>query len=273
MSLLSKLLEVLKPVDEDIVKKIVQAVDRASGKVDLAALGADLALLGAKRELPRAKLSSRKRSPTKRKLHAETVRSHAEKLLSALSPTHAFDTRLEFWNMFYRREGDEGPKAIDEYLLFLKFLIHDADQIISEANTEIKKGKKTSKPLKSSPPSSLHSLFSQDTPLETVSWTIAWELAPIFEKHFCKKATASTPSQASKDRTPRGLFVQFVQAIQQNLDVFPGQDAVSPQTIASALSRTKSQRREWAKSKRDEESGINAIPINEWRARLLQGDS
>ena len=44
MSLLSKLLKALEPVDEDIVKKIVQTVDLAPDKLDLAALGADLAV-------------------------------------------------------------------------------------------------------------------------------------------------------------------------------------------------------------------------------------
>jgi len=42
MSLSSKLLKALEPVDEDIVKKIVQTVDLAPDKLDLAALGADL---------------------------------------------------------------------------------------------------------------------------------------------------------------------------------------------------------------------------------------
>jgi hypothetical protein len=188
-------------------------------------------------------------------------------------------------SLFCSHQHDKGPKAIGEFLLSLRFLIRDADQIISEANAEIRQGRKAKKPLESSPPplDSLGSLFSGDNPPETVSWTIAWELAPIFEERFCENATASTPSEASKDRTPGGPFVRFVQAVQQNLDVFPGQDAVSPHTIASALARTKSQRLAWAKSRRDEEK--LALTPEETRklaltpswarggARLLQGDS
>jgi hypothetical protein len=272
MSRLLKLLEALKSVDEDVVKRIVQAVGIATDKVNIAALGADLARLRVRGEQSRDTPS--KISPTKRKRHAESVRSHAEKLLAALT-AHEFDTCVEFWSVFCSRQHDEGSKAIGKLPLSLRFLIHDADQIISEANAEIRQGRKAKKPLESSPPllDSLGSLFSRDNPPETVSWTIAWELAPIFKKHFREEATASTPSEASKDRTPKGPFVRFVQAVQQNLDAFPGQDAVSPHTIASALARTKSQRLAWAKSRRDEEARVDAILGQGWRARLLQGDS
>ena len=255
MSGLLKLLEALKPVDEDVVKRIVQAVGIAADKMDLASLGKDLAVLRARGLYACEMSSSRKVAPTQRKRHAESVRSHADKLLSALSPAHEFDTRVWFLSLFCRRQHDKGPKAIGELLLSLRFLIHDADQIISEANAEIRQGGKAKKPLESPPPlDSLGSLFSRYNPPDTVSWTIAWELAPIFKNHFCKNATASTPSEASKDRTPRGPFVQFVQAVQQNLFVFPGQDAVSPHTIASALARTKSQRLAWTKSRRTRSS-------------------
>jgi hypothetical protein len=174
---LSKLLEILKPVDEDIVKRIVQAIGIAADKVNITALGADLARLRVRGEQSRDTPS--KISPTKRKRHAESVRSHADKLLSALSPAHEFDTRVGFLSLFFSRQHDEGPKAIGELLLSLGSLIHDADQIISEANAEIRQGRKAKKPLESSPPplDSLGSLFSRDNPPETVSWTIAWELA------------------------------------------------------------------------------------------------
>jgi hypothetical protein len=184
MSRLLKLLEAVKPVDEDVVKRIVQAVRIATDKGNIAALGADLARLRVRGEQSRD--TPPKISPTKRKRHAESVRSHADKLLSALTPAHEFDTRVKFWSLFCSRQPDEGPKAIGELLLSLRFLIHDADQIISEANAEIRQGRKAKKPLESSPPplDSLGSLFSRYNPPETVSWTIAWELAPIFEKNF-----------------------------------------------------------------------------------------
>ncbi|MGC2224975.1 MAG: hypothetical protein WA624_22740, partial [Methylocella sp.] len=239
----------------------------AADKTDLASLGKDLAVLRARGLYACEMSSSRKVAPTQRKRHAESVRSHADKLLSALSPAHEFDTRVGFLSLFCSHQHDKGPKAIGELLLSLRFLIRDADQIISEANAEIPQGRKAKKPLESSPPplDSLGSLFSRYNPPETVSWTIAWELAPFYKNHFCKNATASTPSEASKDRTPRGPFVRFVQAVQQNLDVFPGQDAVSPHTIASALARTKSQRLAWTKSRRDEEARIDAILGKGWR--------
>ncbi|WGJ15425.1 hypothetical protein QEV83_03850 [Methylocapsa sp. D3K7] len=227
------------------MKRIVEAVGLTAVNVDLAALGADLDRLRVSAEQIRHTSSSRKVFPTKRKRHAETVKSHAKKLLSALSSSHEIDTLLEFLSPFYRRHQDGSPKAYGELMLSLSSLIQDADQIISEANAEIQQGKEAGKLPESSPPPfySLRSLFWHN-PHASVSWIIAWELAPIFKKHFGKEATASTPSEGAEDRTPRGAFVQFVQAVQNYLKLFPGINAVSPHTIATALGRTKSQRDE-----------------------------
>jgi hypothetical protein len=244
MSLLSKLLKALEPVDEDILKKIVQAVDLAPDKLDLTALGADLAVPRASAVWPREMSTSRKIPPSEQRKHAKTIRTHAEKLFSALSSTDEVDARFEFWRLISSRQQDEGLKALSEFLLFLRLLIRDADQIISAADAEIQTIKVRKKRLVSTPPSlALGSFHSPPS----ASWIIAWELAPIFEKHFRKKATTSTPSEAHDDRTPRGPFVQFVQAVQQQLNLFPSEEnLVSPQTIATALARTKSQRAERA---------------------------
>jgi len=244
MSLLSKMLKALEPVDEDIVKKIVNAVDLAPDKLDLAALGADLAVPRSSAVRSREMSTSRKIPPSERREHAKTIRTHAEKLFSALSSTDEVDARFEFWRLILIRQQYEGFKALSEFLLFLRLIIRDADQIISAADAEIQSIKVRKKLHVSTPPSlALGSFHSPPS----VSWVIAWELAPIFEKHFQRNATTSTPSEAYDDRTPRGPFVQFVQAVQQQLNLFPGtENPVSPQTIATALARTKSQREEQA---------------------------
>jgi len=195
--------------------------------------------------------------------HAKTIRGHAEKLFSALSSTHEVDARFEFWKLILSRQQDEGLKALTEFLLFLRLLIRDADQIISGADAEIQEKKNAEKLLESSPgiARSLHLFYPLYNPPETVSWIIAWELAPIYEKHFRRRATTSTPSQAAGKRTPRGPFVQFMQADQQHLNLFPGEEnPVSPETIATALARTKSQREEQALK----DDGVR---------KLLQGES
>jgi len=86
MSLLSKILGAMEDegVDEDAVKRIVQAVGVTPDKVDLAGLRVDLAGLMARREFSLNSSSSRSLPPTERKRHAKSVRGHAKNLLSDL---------------------------------------------------------------------------------------------------------------------------------------------------------------------------------------------
>jgi hypothetical protein len=112
MSLLSKLLKALEPIDEDIVKKIVQAVHQAPDKLDLAALGADLAVPRASAALPREMSTSRKIPPSERRKHAKTIRTHAEKLFSALRSAHEVDAHFEIWRLILSRQQDEDLKAV-----------------------------------------------------------------------------------------------------------------------------------------------------------------
>jgi hypothetical protein len=114
------------------------------------------------------------------------------------------------------------------------------------ANGKIHSTKETEKLFGSSPGlAKLRDLWNSP---RSVSWIIAWELAPIFKRHFGRRATASMPSEASGVRTPQGPFVRFVQSVQQNLKLFPGQESVPPHTIDSALRKSKTQRDEQARA-------------------------
>ena len=237
MSILSKLLA-LEPIDENIVGAIVKAVALPAVKVDFAALGADLA--GAKwssQRLRGKKSSPATQSATQRKRIASTVKTHASKLFVALgSVVEEAETRDRLWRNLCGLQPDEDlpplpsrVEAFAEFLDILQFLALDADQALSAAGAEIQNVKRQR--------SNRHwaSFVRFWSPPKTVTWLIAFDLAPIFETHFGRKARASTPSQAAKDRTPRGPFVRFVQAVQLHLNLFPDQETVSPHTVAEAL--------------------------------------
>lgn len=236
---LDKLLKTLTwTIDEDIVKQIIHAVRLPAD--DLGGLGKDLAWLRSNADWHRELTGSRKIPPSQRKTHAKSIKSHAEKLYSVLCFTREDDAWVQFWGLIYNREHDESLKSLSEFLKFLRALIADADQIISDADAEIQNTKKNKLRDPSSTEAQLHRLFS---PPRTISWIVARELAPIFEKHFGRKATVSRPSEAAADRTPRGPFVRFVNAAQLHLKLFPEmQKQVSAETIASALAETKSRR-------------------------------
>jgi len=252
MSILSKILA-LEPVDENIVKAIVQAVGLPTDKIDFAALGEDLAGARMNGQWTHQISSPAKVPPSKRRLHAEKVRSHAKKLLASLVPTDENDGRYEFWQLIDSRQKTQElpnpkacPKKFGLFLHFILLVIRDADQIISAADAEIQSSKDLETIRASSPSfAELHDLWS---PPQTVPSIVAWDLAPIFEAHFGRKARASTPSQAAADRTPQGPFVQFVQAVQQHLKLFPDQESVSPHTIAQGLAFRKSRNAEQARA-------------------------
>jgi hypothetical protein len=254
MSILSKLLA-LEPIDEDIVQAIVEAVALRGVKIDFAALGADLAGAKWSSQRHRGKESSPpKQSATQRKRRAATVRTHAAKLFDALGPAvEEAEARDELWRNLcgLQPDADLPPlqlrvDAFAEFLDILRLLARDADQALSAAGAEIETVKSRKKLEDSNPGwARFVRLWS---PPDTVSWIIAFELAPIFETHFKKKATASTPSQAAEDRTPQGPFVRFVRAVQQHLNLFPDQESVSPHTIAEALAIGKSRKAEQARA-------------------------
>jgi hypothetical protein len=253
MSILSQLLA-LQPVDESIVGAIVEAVALPAVKIDFAALGADLSAAQWSSQRLQGKSSLRKQSPTQRKRRAETVRTHAAKLFAALGPAvEEADARDEFWRKFCGLQPDQDlpplplrVEAFAEFLDILQFLALDADQTLSAAGAEIQNVKERKKMEDSNP--AWARFVGLWGPPETVSWIIAFELAPIFETHFKKKTTASTPSQAAEDRTPRGPFVRFVRAVQQHLKLFPDQESVSPHTIAEALAIRKSRKAEQSRA-------------------------
>ncbi|HUI22673.1 MAG TPA: hypothetical protein VLZ74_16765 [Methylocella sp.] len=238
---LEELLEVLNPVREDITKRIVRAVNM-DANVDLAALGASLASFKASRVTPGATSSSSKIPPFKLKRHANTIKSHAERLIQEI------DIFAEF--LFPCSDVDKRKMIVTGLRTYLDDLARRADRIILEAQRGIERSKALKTPLQRSP-STYNSLFSGPGQSKTVSWLIAWELAPIYEAHFHKPATASTPPQTSGDRTPRGPFVRFVQAVQENLNVFPDQGSISAHTISTALAETKSERVAWKKTRED----------------------
>ena len=253
MSILSKLLS-LKPIDEKIVQAIVQAVALPAVEIDSAGLGADLAAVKWSSQRLQGPSSPRRQSPTQRKRRAATVRTHAAKLFAALGPAvEEAEARDELWRNLcgLQPDADLPPlqlrvEAFAEFLDILQLLARDAAETLSAAGAEIENVKERKK-LGDSNPAWARSV-SLWSPPATVSWIIAFELAPIFKAHFGREARAPTPSQAVKDRTPRGPFVQFVQAVQQHLKLFPDQESVSPHTIAEALSIRKHEAEEQARA-------------------------
>ncbi|VFU10495.1 hypothetical protein [Methylocella tundrae] len=265
MSVLSQILA-FQPVDECIVGAIVEAVALPAVKIDCAALGADLAAAQWRSQRLQGKSSPRKQSPTQRKRRAETVRTHAAKLFNALGPAvEEAATRDELWRNLCGLQPDEDlppsplrVEALGQFLDILQLLALGSDRTLSAAGAEIQTVKVRKRMEDSNPAwARLVDLWS---PPKTVTWIIAFDLAPVFEAHFKKKATASTPSQATEDRTPQGPFVRFVRAVQQHLKLFPDQESVSPHTVAEALAIRKHEA--------DEQGRIDA------RLRpFLQGDS
>lgn len=247
MSILSKLLS-LEPIDEKIVQAIVVSVALPAVKIDFAALGADLA--GAKWSSQRLQgpSSPRKLSASQRIRRAATVRTHAAKLFAALGPAvEEAEARDELWRNLWGLQPDADPptlqlrvEAFAAFLSILQLLARDADQTLSAAGAEIQSVKEQKKVADSNP--AWARFVSLWTPPKTVSWIIAFELAPIFETHFGRKATASTPSQVAEVRTPQGPFVRFVRAVQQHLNLFHDQGSVSPHTVVDALKMRKSRK-------------------------------
>ncbi len=240
MSILSELLS-LEPIEEKIVQAIVQAVALPAVEIDSAALGADLAAVKWSSQRLQGPSSPRKQSPTKRKQRAATVRTHAKTLFAALdSAVEEAEARDELWRNLcgLQPDADLPPlqlrvEAFAEFLDILRLLAQDADQTLSAASAEIQSVKERKKMEDSNP--AWARFVGLWRPPKAVSWFIAFELAPIFERHFGRKARASTPSQAARDRTPRGPFVQFVLAVQQHLRLFPNNGSVSAHTVADAV--------------------------------------
>jgi hypothetical protein len=198
MSILSRLLS-LEPIDEKIVQAIVDSVALRSAKIDVAALGADLAEAKWSSLRLEGPLSPRKQTSTQRKQRAATIRTHAAKLFAALgSAAEEAEARDELWRDLCGLQVDEQlpplplrVEAFAEFLDILQLLTRDADKALSAAGAEIQSVKEQKRIQDSNPAwARFVRLWS---PPKTVTWTIAFELAPIFERHFKRKATAATP--------------------------------------------------------------------------------
>ena len=209
MSVLSKLLA-LEPVDEHIVKMIVEKVDSPPDEMDFAELGADLAEGRMSGQWAYQISSPGRVSPGKRRDHAKKVRTHAEKLFDSLAPTDANDGRHEFWHLIESRQHDQElpdrnvrPKQLEQILHFLQLVIRDADQIISAADADIENNKEI-KGLRDSSAglARIHDLFGLP---KTVSAIIAWNLAPIFEAHFTESHCVDAFGKGRSSNSARTL--------------------------------------------------------------------
>jgi hypothetical protein len=245
MQQLTKFLEaVATSVDGNTTKLIVQQVNSPADKIDIEALRSDLSGLNASIKFsPKSQPS--KMCATDRRKRAKTIQLHAEKLFNALSDDEEFFDDL--WRLMCDPTDTEYLGRLDaltdEQKKLSRFVLRlgrSAKQVMAAADEEIQASKHKKEIYANNPAlTELRGLFGQRFDAHSI---IAFGIAPLFEKHFGRKATAVTPSQGGRDRIPAGPFVQFVQAIEQHLHLISDSGTVSPHTVAKVLLRTKEER-------------------------------
>lgn len=243
-------------VDEETIVAIARRVTSSTADIDLVALRNDLCALKANAPHPRT-------APSERRRQAAKIKQHAQKLFDAYCSTDGKFFR-EWFNAICNPVDDKYLERVEAFvvnqracLIFLIHLTQASDKIIAAANEEILAQNRSKNDTRCP---ELAAIIREAThPPQDASSIIAFKLAPIYERHFHKRATTSTPAETASDRTPRGPFVRFVQAIQEHLRIFPDLEQVSPHTIATALNRTKNERKKRAEAEAAAKESLQSL--------------